>query len=221
MEIFEKNEGGNFMVNRRKSAIKQKYINLAEVSAFLGISKYSVRMMMEKGQIPFYSPVSSHIFFDKKEIEKWVRGNGGGGKVERLKRKAKRKEPKIKLIGVAKLARDIEKGEGVVPNINKDDLILFLSKLADIDIRQFKIINMLYGIEGEKRSVKDVAVLYRLSVHSIYAIKGQSLRNLREIAVEFQMSGIHITDHLPGVKTIIRKPGEENHDGRGSDQSGN
>ena len=57
-------------------AIEQRYLSVAETAAYLGLSPKTVYSWAEKGTIPAYK-VGRVWRFDRTELDKFVRGQGG------------------------------------------------------------------------------------------------------------------------------------------------
>ncbi|MEE4196572.1 MAG: helix-turn-helix domain-containing protein [Bacteroidales bacterium] len=56
--------------------LSKKVLNIDEVCKLTGLSKSSIYRCTHKGTIPFYKQ-AKHLFFDKLEIESWLKENRG------------------------------------------------------------------------------------------------------------------------------------------------
>ena len=50
-------------------------LNFDEVAEFTGLSKSHLYKLTSKGKIPHYKPNGKYIFFNRREIEKWLLRN--------------------------------------------------------------------------------------------------------------------------------------------------
>ena len=50
-------------------------LNFDEVAEFTGLSKSHLYKLTSKGNIPHYKPNGKYIFFNRREIEKWLLRN--------------------------------------------------------------------------------------------------------------------------------------------------
>lgn len=46
-----------------------------EAAAYLGISKSHLYKMTSRGEVPFYKPNGKVCYFDRLELEEWIRSN--------------------------------------------------------------------------------------------------------------------------------------------------
>ena len=46
-----------------------------EAAAYLGISKSYIHKLTMRNQIPFYKPMGKVCYFDRKELEEWIKSN--------------------------------------------------------------------------------------------------------------------------------------------------
>jgi len=46
-----------------------------EAAAYLGVSKSYVYRLTSRNEIPFYKPMGKVCYFDRKELEEWIRSN--------------------------------------------------------------------------------------------------------------------------------------------------
>lgn len=57
-------------------------LDLEEVAMLTGLSKWSIYQLTSKKQIPHYKPNGRLVYFDKKEVEDWLRQNRQGTQLE-------------------------------------------------------------------------------------------------------------------------------------------
>lgn len=71
-----KRELSNIECNSRLAAISTKNVlNLEETSIYTGIPKSTLYQLTCKREIPHYKPRGKQIYFDRDEIENWMKQN--------------------------------------------------------------------------------------------------------------------------------------------------
>lgn len=50
----------------------KEWLNLDDLSKYLGLAKVSIYKLTSAKKIPYYRPTGGHIMFRKSEIDKWV-----------------------------------------------------------------------------------------------------------------------------------------------------
>ena len=64
------------LMNIENLLLSQKSVlNLDEVAEFTGLSKSHLYKLTSQGKIPHYKHTGKYIFFDRKEIESWLKQN--------------------------------------------------------------------------------------------------------------------------------------------------
>lgn len=68
-------------LNERLAKIEERYfstkemLTTTEVAEYLGISQSQIYKLTMKMEIPHYKPQGKNIYFDKRELLKWMRNN--------------------------------------------------------------------------------------------------------------------------------------------------
>ncbi len=57
-------------------SLSKKVLNIDEVSKLTGLSKSTIYKFTHFGSIPFYKQ-AKHLYFDREEIENWLKANRG------------------------------------------------------------------------------------------------------------------------------------------------
>lgn len=55
-----------------------RIVKLEGASKFTGLSKSTIYKLTSSGEIPHYKK-AKHLYFDKAELENWIKSNEGGG----------------------------------------------------------------------------------------------------------------------------------------------
>ena len=55
--------------------MNKETLNMKELAMYTGLSKQTLYKLTSKRKIPFYSPNGKVLYFDKKEIDKWLKTN--------------------------------------------------------------------------------------------------------------------------------------------------
>ena len=59
----------------RGSTIEKKMLTFDEACNYTGIKPSYMHKLTAARRIPFYKPTGKKIYFDKEELEEWLRGN--------------------------------------------------------------------------------------------------------------------------------------------------
>ena len=62
-------------IERYSLLAAKNMLNIDDVVLLTGLSKQHIYKLTCKGQIPFYKPNGKNMYFDRKEIENWMRQN--------------------------------------------------------------------------------------------------------------------------------------------------
>ena len=62
-------------IERYSLLAAKNVLNIDDVVLLTGLSKQHIYKMTCKGQIPFYKPNGKNMYFDRKEIENWMKQN--------------------------------------------------------------------------------------------------------------------------------------------------
>ena len=62
-------------IERYSLLAAKNVLNIDDVVLLTGLSKQHIYKLTCKGQIPFYKPNGKNMYFDRKEIENWMKQN--------------------------------------------------------------------------------------------------------------------------------------------------
>ena len=60
---------------RKVSALQKDVLTLEEVAQYTGLSRSYLYKLAESRSIPHYKPNGKHLYFERKEVEIWLRRN--------------------------------------------------------------------------------------------------------------------------------------------------
>lgn len=60
---------------KRNTVFRKNTLNTYETAAFLNVSLSNLYKLTHQGKIPHYKPNNKRIYFDRSELEKWIRSN--------------------------------------------------------------------------------------------------------------------------------------------------
>lgn len=64
----------DYIVNK-VSALHKDVLTLEEVAQYTGLSRSYLYKLVESRAIPHYKPNGKHLYFERKEVESWLRRN--------------------------------------------------------------------------------------------------------------------------------------------------
>ena len=65
-------------IERHTLLASKKVLTVQDVAALTGLSLSTLYQMTSKQQIPHYKPTGKHVYFDRGEIEEWMKQNRVG-----------------------------------------------------------------------------------------------------------------------------------------------
>lgn len=63
--------------NEKETLNSLNHFSLKEVALYLNYAESYIYNLTSTGQIPHYKPTGGKLFFNKNEIDEWIKGNGG------------------------------------------------------------------------------------------------------------------------------------------------
>ena len=62
-------------IKRNTLLAAKNVLTIEDVAALTGLSKYSLYRLTHRGEIPYYCPRGKQIYFDRSEVEAWLKRN--------------------------------------------------------------------------------------------------------------------------------------------------
>lgn len=62
-------------IERNSLLLSKNVLTFNDLALFTGMAKSTLYKLTSKGEIPFYRPTGKHLYFDKAEIENWLKTN--------------------------------------------------------------------------------------------------------------------------------------------------